>query len=222
MVFSRGEEPYVISEGKLTMSQTVEAASTPRKRFTKVRAILAGGLVLGVGAAITLAAWNDSEFATGTFAAGTFNLEGSTDGASFTDHASAPGGPLDFAVNPSNLSPGDTVAAPFSVRLAAGTTNNADVQINVTTADDVSGLEYKIISVADHAACTAEATGSDVVSNGAVSAATNVGNFSLTKGTSAEAAGEATTLCVIVSAPAVTQNQSGSVTFEFKASSTES
>lgn len=29
----------------------------------KVRAILAGGLVLGVGAAVVLAAWNDSEFA---------------------------------------------------------------------------------------------------------------------------------------------------------------
>lgn len=222
MVISRGEGPCVISEGKLTMSQTVEAASTPRKRFTKVRAILAGGIVLGVGAAITLAAWNDSEFATGRFASGSFNLEGSTDGTSFTDHASAPGATLDFAVNPSNLSPGDTVAAPFSVRLAAGTTNNADVQINVTTADEVSGLEYTIVSVADHAACTAAATGSEVVPSGAVSAATNVGGFSLTKGTSDDVAGEATTLCVIVSAPSVTQNQSGSVTFEFKATSKES
>jgi len=59
-------------------------ATTTTRR--KVRAVLAGGLVLGVGAAVTLAAWNDSEFATGTFTAGTFNLEGSTDGTTFTDH----------------------------------------------------------------------------------------------------------------------------------------
>ena len=58
-----------------------------RRRSRMIRAILAGGLVLGVGAAVTLAAWNDSEFVTGTFTAGTFNMQGSTtDGTTFTDH----------------------------------------------------------------------------------------------------------------------------------------
>ena len=55
----------------------------------KILAVLAGGLVLGVGVAVTLAAWNDSEFATGTFTAGSFNLEGSTTGdtdAAYSDH----------------------------------------------------------------------------------------------------------------------------------------
>ena len=62
----------------------------PRKglRGRKIRAVLAAGLVLGIGAVVTLAAWNDSEYATGTFAAGTFNLEGSTDGTTYADHAS--------------------------------------------------------------------------------------------------------------------------------------
>lgn len=55
----------------------------------RVRAILAGGAVLGVGAAITLASWNDSEFAKQTFTAGTFVFQGSTDGTVFTDHATA-------------------------------------------------------------------------------------------------------------------------------------
>lgn len=62
---------------------------TTRNR-RKVLAVLAGGLVLGVGAAITLAAWNDSEFATGTFTAGSFNLQGSTDGTTYAEHTAAP------------------------------------------------------------------------------------------------------------------------------------
>src|SRR5690606_31735774 len=55
-----------------------------RRRSRMIRALLAGGLVLGVGTAVTLAAWNDSEFASGTFRAGTFDLEGSTDGTTFS------------------------------------------------------------------------------------------------------------------------------------------
>ena len=71
-----------------------EKTEHTRKRAGIVRAILAGGLVLGVGAAVTLAAWNDSEFATGTFGAGSFNLEGQeTIAAGFSDHETAPGAP---------------------------------------------------------------------------------------------------------------------------------
>jgi len=87
-----------------------------------VRAILAGGLVLGVGAAITLAAWNDSEFATGTFTAGSFNIQGSagdpTSDTGWADHATSDdAATLDFTVNASELTPGDTVYAPFSLRV---------------------------------------------------------------------------------------------------------
>ncbi|SFH86076.1 hypothetical protein E3O11_09355 [Cryobacterium levicorallinum] len=49
-----------------------------QKRNRRIRAVLAGGLVLGLGAAVTLAAWNDSEFARGSFAASGFNLVGSS------------------------------------------------------------------------------------------------------------------------------------------------
>ncbi|WP_408605753.1 SipW-dependent-type signal peptide-containing protein [Leucobacter salsicius] len=33
--------------------------------FTRVRAVLAGALVLGVGGSLTLAAWTDTEYAAG-------------------------------------------------------------------------------------------------------------------------------------------------------------
>lgn len=57
---------------------------TTRRR--KAQAVTAGGIVLGIGAIVTLAAWNDSEFAEGLFGSGDFNLEVSTDGEDFTDH----------------------------------------------------------------------------------------------------------------------------------------
>lgn len=41
--------------------------------------------MLGFGAAGTIAAWNDSEEATGNFTAGQFGIEGSPDGTNFTE-----------------------------------------------------------------------------------------------------------------------------------------
>src|SRR5690606_23874046 len=74
--------------GTLMSTTTTSARRSGTSR--KVRALLAGGVVLGIGAAATLAAWNDSEYAGATFTAGSFNLEGAVDGAdgSYTDHAS--------------------------------------------------------------------------------------------------------------------------------------
>ncbi|MBK0418865.1 hypothetical protein JD276_07445 [Leucobacter sp. CSA1] len=96
-------------------ARTTSAASSKRRKIT---AVLAGGLVLGVGAAVTLAAWNDSEFATGTFTAGSFTFQGSADGATFEDHASVGGAAdLSFTQGFDNLTPGDTVYALYSLKL---------------------------------------------------------------------------------------------------------
>ncbi len=56
-----------------------------RRRSRRIRALLAAGAVFGVGAAGTLAAWNDSEYATTTVQAGTFAVEVRADAGSFTD-----------------------------------------------------------------------------------------------------------------------------------------
>ncbi|BAS15053.1 hypothetical protein AHiyo8_33560 [Arthrobacter sp. Hiyo8] len=143
----------------------------------KMRALLAGGLVLGVGAAVVLAAWNDSEFATGTFTAGTFNLQGSTDGASYTDHAASPGATLPFTLNPTNLAPGDTVYAPFAVRLAANTTTGSTVTVNTATATgSVANLSYELVQPTSFG-CSSSTTGTELVQagtalNGALSGVT--------------------------------------------------
>ena len=61
------------------MSNTSTSTQDKRDRRRKVAALLAGGLVVGVGTAATLAAWNDSEFATSCYSAGNFNFKGHYD-----------------------------------------------------------------------------------------------------------------------------------------------
>ncbi len=106
-----------------------------RRGWTKARALLAGGLVLGVGAAVTLAAWTDNEWVRGVFGTGTFGIEGSTDGTAFSDNPTS-GDPaqLSFAVGADNLAPGSQVYAGYAVRL----TQDSTYQANVTVAQDVS------------------------------------------------------------------------------------
>jgi predicted ribosomally synthesized peptide with SipW-like signal peptide len=72
------------------------AARRPRT-FTKVRAVLAGALVLGVGATMTLASWTDTEFASGAFATSKFDTQSSIDGSAWADSVSAPGATITFA-----------------------------------------------------------------------------------------------------------------------------
>lgn len=124
-----------------------------RPRSRKVKAVLAGGLVLGVGAAITLAAWNDSEFATGTFTAGTFNLEGSTTSsiAGFADHNEDDGdtaADLTFTTPFDNLAPEDVVYASFWLRLAADTTTDATLALDTLTTTDTAGTNAAELSYA--------------------------------------------------------------------------
>ncbi len=196
----------------------------PRKSWhRKVRAILAGGLVLGVGAAVTLAAWNDSEFATGTFSAGAFNLEGSTDGTTYSEHASiGAAATLPFTAPVTNLSPGDVVYAPFAVRLDATTTNNATVTVsNAATTGTVTNLTYTLIQPSSFG-CSAGTTGTTLVAAGtAVSSVPGSPTFALLMGTPPTIAGAPAFLCFKVTAGAgLAQSQTGTVTWQFQAVST--
>lgn len=123
------------------MSHDLTENGVDRKRgWTKARAILAGGLVLGVGAAITLAAWTDQEWARGLFGSGSFGIEGSAGGAPFTEHPdSASAAVLDFQVDADALSPGDEVYAGFAVQLIAASVYEADVVVTTDTSAALAG-----------------------------------------------------------------------------------
>lgn len=198
-------------------------AEAPRAtgRGRRTRALLAAGLVLGAGAAVTLAAWNDSEFATGTFSAGTFSLVGSTDGTTFSDHPTAGSAATTaFTVNAATLSPGDVTTAPFAVELAGGTTNDALVTVSAAgTTGTVTNLSYELLQTTTFG-CSAATTGTPLVA-----AATALGSvpgsptFALAHGAGA-AAGAPVFLCFKVTAGAgLVQGQTGSATWQFQAAS---
>lgn len=193
-------------------------------RTRKLKALLVGGLVLGVGAAVTLAAWNDSEFATGTFGSGSFNLEGAaadpTTPANWSDHDTAPGAGLDFTLTAENMSPFDVVYSAFAVRLDANSTS--DGIVTVTPYDqtgDSSGLSYGLVTTATFGCDqTAFDNGTELVEPGS---AFNSGTdtFAVTAGAGTDP-GDPVYLCYQVTADdTLTQNQSMTATWEFAAES---
>ncbi|MFC5929226.1 hypothetical protein D6T64_01470 [Cryobacterium melibiosiphilum] len=173
-------------------------------RSRRARAILAGGLVLGVGAAITLAAWNDSEFATGTFSSGQFNLVGSVDGLTFDENPVGAPAAVTFTAGFDDLAPSETVAAPFVVHLDATTTDDADLTVASAVGSGTAEAEltYGVVAVASVAACTPTATGTVLVSPGtaldAVEAAP-LPSVPLTQSVDGIAAGADVFLCIQVS-----------------------
>lgn len=176
----------------------------------KVRALLAGGVVLGIGAAATLAAWNDSEYAGATFTAGSFNLEGAVDGAdgSYTDHASATDGvaPLEFSLPVGNLAPGDAVAAPFWVRLDADTTTAATLDLvsldsTDTTGGNSSHLGYAVYAIDADATCSVTTTGTLLGEGATLADDPAIAGDTVALPVGAEGvAGEPTQLCFVVTA----------------------
>jgi len=140
-------------------------ATTRRARTrtsVKVRAALAGALVLGVGATATLAAWTDNEFGTATFSASVFDTESSVNGTTFADNATAPGATM--TVTAGGFSPDAHRYAFIDVRGKANSVSGtlalsgATVTNNPTTAPTLGGaLQYRAVATAPGVACTAAA-----------------------------------------------------------------
>lgn len=121
-------------------SATSLLSSRSTSWYTKLRAILAGALVLGVGAAVTVAAWNDSEFAQGSFTASTFGIVGSTNGVDFSEHADAANAAkLTLTAPFGAMSPGTTVYTAYSIRSTAASTVGGSVTLSAASGNS-SGL----------------------------------------------------------------------------------
>ncbi|WP_344880483.1 SipW-dependent-type signal peptide-containing protein [Zhihengliuella alba] len=171
----------------------------------KARAIMAGGLVLGVGAVVTLAAWTDSEFAEGLFTAGSYNLEGSDDGTTYADQDTA-GTALDLTFSGlfANLTADTTVHAAYWLRLDAATTTDGTLTpAGVTATDTVTGtanagaISYEIIQVTAGDCELGTATGT-VVASGTTLNAQEVANSVDLVANAAGTPGTAVPLCVSV------------------------
>ena len=152
-----------------------------RSGSRKIAAVLAGGLVLGVGTMATLASWNDSEFAAATFTAGKFIFEGAPDQTTFTDHPITPAA-LTFSAPFNNLTPNDVVYAGYAVRLGTGTTNNATVTVTGIATGAVLDYKYTIFTTAAAGCTSASVPVTTIVASNDLGAGT--GTFALAKNAS--------------------------------------
>jgi predicted ribosomally synthesized peptide with SipW-like signal peptide len=129
------------------------------RTFTRVRAVLAGALVLGVGASVTLAAWTDSEYAAGTFTASTFRLESSVADGTWKDSTSSQDA-LSLAFNATSMSPGTSQYAWVNIRTTASSTVGGTVTLASSTSSGtlLPVLEYKAVrTTAANTICDAAA-----------------------------------------------------------------
>ncbi|HAY44160.1 MAG TPA: hypothetical protein DCY59_11755 [Micrococcaceae bacterium] len=182
----------------------VSSPSRPSQKSRKVKALLAGGLVLGIGTAVTLAAWTDQEWVGGTFNSGSFNVQGTTDGTEYFEHETS-GAAADLTVElagADNLSPETTIAMPYAMRIGAGTTYNATVTLTSSAGEGTAegALTYQILSIADFATCDNDVTGTEIIPAGtALDAVAGTASFNLAMGTEA-VAGTPVNLCFLVTA----------------------
>ncbi|WP_449278286.1 SipW-dependent-type signal peptide-containing protein [Leucobacter sp. GX24907] len=198
----------------MTQKQDVDRtadSNLKRRGWTKARAVLAGGLVLGVGAAITLAAWTDQEWVSGVFGSGTFGIEGSANGGAFGEHPTdTQAADLSFALGTGEadaLTPGDEVYGGFAVQLIAGSDYAADVQVTQDASAAIPG------TTASYRYTTTETCDADAYAAGNDE---NLDEFSLT------AVQDPAYLCFRVSAgPTLQPGQSGEIVWQFEATSTD-
>ena len=161
----------------------------------RIFALAAGGAVLGIGVAATLAAWTDTEWVFGGDGAGgpgvgtsTFAIEQNTDAPDFdaaewTDEPDNPGGQMVFTaagILGTELSPGASVYSSVALRTTATSIAGAvELQAatpaaGITTADSggllFAALDVRVATSATPFACdaTAFAGGTTIIADGAL------------------------------------------------------
>jgi len=143
------------------MTSVSTPTSTRRRTIRRrVLAVLSGGLVLGVGAAWTLAAWTDNEYAGGTITSGTFGVEGSTNGSAFSEHASSgAAATLVFTSPASAMYPGAETYTAFWVRTVSsslgGTVKLSATASSMTGTGLQNVLTYGVKVLASGTTCNA-------------------------------------------------------------------
>ena len=122
------------------------------------------------------------------------------------------------------MSPGDTVAAPFVLRLDGPTTYDATVALTSAAGggDNASALTYEIVQVASAGECSATATGTSVVPAGtALDSTTGAADFDLSAG-AGTATGDPVSLCFKVTAgDSLEQGQNTTAQWQFTATSAD-
>lgn len=203
---------------------------TPERRRSlrrRVSALVATGMVLGIGSAVTLAAWYDNELAQGSFAASVFRTESRAQGGQWADHASSP---VTLTFNATAMSPDVSSFASLDVRTTAATNVNGKVWLEsagLGAGELGEYLRYRAVLL-DSGSCGASSFGAGATFiAGGSSTYLNAGQVppSAVELTLSKAAAQVREVCFDVkvdqSAPNAMQGASGTATWTFKAASVE-
>jgi predicted ribosomally synthesized peptide with SipW-like signal peptide len=160
---------------------TEPSENTSASKRQKTMAVLAAGLVLGLGATMTLAVWNDSEWVTGGadtngdgiadtpgIGTSTFEVNQNTtspyDADGWIDAEVAPGGALDFSIDALSIAPGGVVYAPVSLTTTDASVAAANIALSAaipatltTPTNDTDGLLFAALDLRVVVATSAEA-----------------------------------------------------------------
>jgi predicted ribosomally synthesized peptide with SipW-like signal peptide len=199
------------------MSRQFYSERPRRRRFVRLRAVLAGGLVLGMGAVVTVAAWNDPETATGTFSSSRFAIESQTANSSWAAHE--PQNPAVLAFDATGMSPSASHYAHIDFRTTTPTSVAGRVTPAAVSNDGgalVAFLEYRMAVTAPATACTAGLfTGSYVAVAGLP---TPVPSVALQAG-GANVQRVCFDVRIVANAPSSAQGATANITWQFTATS---
>ncbi|MBK0418866.1 hypothetical protein JD276_07450 [Leucobacter sp. CSA1] len=204
-------------------SRRTSRHASPRQRpstLARVRALLAGALVLGVGGTATLAAWTDEERATATVTAGTFALQSRvgpapTPWANHTTTAAA------LPLSAAGLYPGQSRAAWIQIQntgSVAGTVNLSGVTFASTPAPGSNHERLRDATRVRISATAADGAASNAPSCTTSTPGTEVTGLQNVPALTAQplkaASANTVTYCVVItlSADAPNEAQGGSVT----------
>ena len=203
---------------QMPMTQTPPDDRRPRRR-RKALALLSAGVVLGIGAVVTLAVWNDPEFAQGTFTTQEFDIEGSLDGDHFSSSPTSPGKTLAFSIPASAMSPGDRTYAPFAVQLSERSGHKASVALSHTaTVPFGNGLVFSLYALDgwDKKCSAAEPPETAIIEDRPVTTTGSVHVFNLVDPL------KPVHLCFVVrGTTSLPQGATGTVTWQFTGTSTD-
>lgn len=203
-----------------------------RRSWLRARAVLAGGLVLGIGAAVTLAAWTDNEYSTATVASGRFGIVGAMSGGAFGDHSSSPGATLTFAPALGAIYPGVTGYTGVQIRsatVASGGFDSVPGVVRMQTATAATGtlaaaLVYavRIIPAASTCNATTFAASTTIVVADNTALTTAVPASGVNTQTLQAAGGNTLAYCIQIGLPTTaadnTQNGTATVVWQFAGS----
>ncbi|MET4540112.1 putative ribosomally synthesized peptide with SipW-like signal peptide [Arthrobacter bambusae] len=202
----------------------------------RIRALLAGTLVLGLGSSVTLASWTDSDLATGSFGASVFVTESNVTkpysaAGTWSANDVSPGAALVFTATA--MSPGSVAYAPFAIRTKA-TSVAGEVVLGVPvvtssgtgTADLGAALRYRVVRSATCEAASFTGSPTFVVGSDGAKPFTQgqaAGVVNPLAAATATLPGAPTQFCFEVTLPAgannALQGQTATATWQFTATS---